>query len=87
MHAAKYAGVALIQIRDVPEDVYETIRLRARRAGQSIQAYMLARTIELARRPTPAEVLADLEADLDQRPTLAIDTEAVIADRDAGRPR
>ena len=48
---------------------------------------MLARTIELARRPTPAEVLADLEADLDQRPTLAIDTEAVIADRDAGRPR
>jgi hypothetical protein len=67
--------------------VYETIRLRARRVGQSIQAYMLARTIELARRPTPAEVLADLEADLDQRPTLAIDTEAVIADRDAGRPR
>jgi antitoxin FitA len=79
--------MALIQIRDVPEDVYETIRRRARRAGQSIQAYMLARTIELGRRPTPSEVLADLETDLEQRPGLAIDSEALIADRDAGRPR
>lgn len=78
--------MALIQIRDVPEDVYETIRLRARRAGQSIQAYMLARTIEMGRRPTPREVLADLEADLGERPPLAIDAETVISDRDAGRP-
>ena len=78
--------MALIQIRDVPEDVYETIRLRARKAGQSIQAYMLARTIELGRRPTPSEVLGDLEADLKQRPDLEIDTEALMADRDAGRP-
>ena len=36
--------MALIQIRDVPEETYETIRRRARAAGQSIQAYMLART-------------------------------------------
>lgn len=79
--------MALIQIRDVPEDVYETIRLRARRAGQSIQGYMLARTIDIARRPTPGEVLADLEADLRGRPPLTIDAEALIAERDAGRPR
>jgi plasmid stability protein len=79
--------MALIQIRDVPEDVYETIRLRARRSGQSIQAYMLARTIEMGRRPTPSEVLADLEVDLERRPGLEIDTEALIADRDAGRPQ
>ena len=79
--------MALIQIRDVPEDVYETIRLRARRSGQSIQAYMLARTIEMGRRPTPSEVLADPEADLERRPGLEIDTEALIADRDAGRPQ
>jgi antitoxin FitA len=79
--------MALIQIRDVPEDVYETIRLRARRSGQSIQAYMLARTIEMGRRPTPSEVLADLEHDLERRPGLEIDSEALIADRDAGRPQ
>lgn len=79
--------MALIQIRDVPEDVYETIRRRARRAGQSIQAYMLSRTIEISQRPTPAEVLADLEADLRDRSPLAVDTKIVFADRDADRPR
>jgi hypothetical protein len=77
--------MALIQIRDVPEDAYETIRRRARRAGQSIQAYMLARTIEIARRPAAADVLADLEADLATRAELAVDTAGLIADRDAGR--
>ena len=78
--------MALIQIRDVPDDVYESIRRRAKRAGQSIQAYMLARTIELGRRPTPDEVIATLEAELGDRPPLAIDTDALLADRDAGRP-
>jgi plasmid stability protein len=78
--------MALIQIRDVPEDVYESIRRRARRDGQSIQAYMLARTVEIGRRPTPDEVLADLEADLAQRPSLRVDTETLLADRDADRP-
>ncbi|MDD9371246.1 MAG: hypothetical protein PV358_14100 [Acidimicrobiales bacterium] len=78
--------MALIQIRDVPEDVYESIRRRARRAGQSIQAYMLARTVEIGRRPTPDEVLADLEADLAQRSSLRVDTDTLLADRDADRP-
>jgi plasmid stability protein len=78
--------MALIQIRDVPEDVYEAIRRRARRAGQSIQAYMLARTVEIGRRPTPDEVLADLEADLAARPPLAVDTDALLTDVDADRP-
>lgn len=72
--------MALIQIRDVPEDAYETIRRRARKSGQSIQAYMLARVIELSRRPSPAEVLADLEADLASRPATLLDTAALIGD-------
>jgi antitoxin FitA len=78
--------MALIQIRDVPDDVYESIRRRAKRAGQSIQAYMLARTIEIGRRPTPDEVIAALEAELGDRPPLAIETDALLADRDDGRP-
>lgn len=78
--------MALIQIRDVPEDVYESIRRRARRAGQSIQAYMLARTVEIGRRPTPDEVLADLESDLAQRPALRVDTNDLLTDRDTDRP-
>lgn len=78
--------MALIQIRDVPEDVYETIRRRARRAGQSIQAYMLARTVEIGRRPTPDDVVADLESDLARRRPLAVDTDTLLAARDADRP-
>lgn len=78
--------MALIQIRDVPEDVYESIRRRARRAGQSIQAYMLARTIEIGRRPSPDEVIAALEAELAGRSPLSVDTDTLLADRDADRP-
>ena len=78
--------MALIQIRDVPEDVYESIRRRARRAGQSIQAYMLARTIEIGRRPSPDEVIAALEAELAGRSPLSVDTDTLLADPDADRP-
>jgi antitoxin FitA len=78
--------MALIQIRDVPEDVYETIRRRARESRQSIQAYMLERITEMGRRRTPAEVIADLRADLAARPPLEIDTEQLIADINSDRP-
>jgi antitoxin FitA len=72
--------MALIQIRDVPEPVYETIRRRARRAGQSIQAYMLARTIELAERPSVSEVIERLETDLAGRAALEVDNDQLLAD-------
>ncbi|MDQ3544091.1 MAG: antitoxin [Actinomycetota bacterium] len=78
--------MALIQIRDVPEETYETIRRRARQAGQSIQAYMLARTVEFARYPTADEVIDDLERELAKRPQLAIDTDQLLADIRSGRP-
>lgn len=56
--------MATIQIRDLPEDAYETIRLRARAAGQSIQAFMRDRVIEMARRPTKDEAWAAVESAL-----------------------
>ena len=54
--------MATIQIRDVPEDVYETIRRRARAGGQSIQAYMRQQVIDSARRRSKEEALAELDA-------------------------
>jgi antitoxin FitA len=56
--------MATIQIRDVPESAYETIRRRARAAGQSIQAYMRGQVIELASRPTKAEAVAAIDGAL-----------------------
>ncbi len=46
-----------VQIKDVPDDVHATLRLRAATAGQSLQEYLRARLTEDARRPTLAEVL------------------------------
>lgn len=43
--------MATIQIRDISEEAYETIRRRARAAGQSIQAYMKKQIERLASEP------------------------------------
>ena len=76
--------VATIQIRDIPEDAYETIRLRARAAGQSIQAYMRDQVIALAAQPTKDEVVAAIKAVLarEGRPATMAD---IVADVEADR--
>ena len=76
--------VATIQVRDIPDEVYETIRLRARAAGQSIQAYMRDQVIALASQPTKDDVVAAIQAVLakEGRPTTMAD---VLADVEADR--
>ena len=49
--------MATIQVREIPEDLYEVLRHRARRAGQSMQAYMRAQLVALAERPTKQEAV------------------------------
>lgn len=56
--------MATIQIREVPESAYEILRRRARRAGQSIQAYMRDQVIVMAARPTKEEAVALIETTL-----------------------
>jgi hypothetical protein len=46
-----------IQIRNVPEDVHRTLRVRAAEAGMSLSEYLLDRISRDARRPTVAEVI------------------------------
>lgn len=60
--------MATIQIRDLPDETYETIRQRAARAGQSIQNYMREELIALAARRTRSEVLAAVESGLAEHP-------------------
>jgi plasmid stability protein len=45
-----------VQIKNVPPDVHQILRDRAGRAGQSLQAYLLAELLEQAHRPTNKEV-------------------------------
>jgi uncharacterized protein (DUF1778 family) len=72
--------MALLQIRDVPDDVHDVIRRRARARGQSIQGFMLEAVVQLARQPDASEVLAELERDLANRPSLSVDFSDVQAD-------
>lgn len=69
-----------IQIREVPEEAYEVIRRRARAEGTSIQAYMLARVVELAARPTQAEAIAAIEAALARYGPAGASPESITAD-------
>ena len=77
--------MAAIQIRELPEDVYETIRRRARAAGQSIQAYMRDQVVEMAGRRTKHEAWAAVESALDAEdspgPTLIGILDALADDR------
>ena len=47
--------MAHIQIRNVPPSVHETMKARARKAGMSLQEYLLAEITESAGTPTVEE--------------------------------
>ncbi|MGH9071191.1 MAG: FitA-like ribbon-helix-helix domain-containing protein [Acidimicrobiales bacterium] len=47
-----------IQIRNVPDEVHRTLRVRAASAGESLSAYVLAEIERVAERPPVADVLA-----------------------------
>jgi len=46
-----------ITIRDVPDQARDRLAARAARSGQSLQAYLRARLIELAERPDRSDLL------------------------------
>ncbi|EWM16139.1 antitoxin [Kutzneria sp. 744] len=76
--------VPTIQIRDLPDDTYRTIRLRAEGAGQSIQAYMRDQVIAIAAKKTKEEVIAVIEAGLAE--SGGADPDKILAYRDEERP-
>lgn len=47
----------MIQIRNVPEDVHRTLKMRAAAVGLSLSDYLLREIERTARRPTMDEVL------------------------------
>lgn len=51
----------MIQIRNVPDGVHRTLKVRAARAGMSLSDYLLTELRDLAQRPTPEEMRAHLE--------------------------
>jgi plasmid stability protein len=60
MGAVRYHEVMTkaVQIRDIPDESLDVMRVRAAAEGMSLQAYLRRVVIEAASSPTVAEVLA-----------------------------
>ena len=69
-----------VTIRNLPEEVLATIRKRAQRSGESMQAYIWKRLVADASRPTPAEIVerARLRLAAGGYPTEPIDVPAYM---------
>ena len=79
------SAMATIQVREIPEETYEILRRRARRAGQSIQAYMREQVIAMASRQTKEEAIAVIEATLRRAGVAGPSPESILEDIAAGR--
>jgi plasmid stability protein len=76
--------VPSVQIKNVPPDVHEVLRGRAQRAGQSLQAYLLAELEAQASRPTNRELFERIDRECSGgRLPLARAAKLVREDRDA----
>ena len=73
-----------IQIRNIPEPVYDEIRRRARIRNQSIQQYMLAEVHRLTQRPDKEELIQRIER-FKARAGIELDVEQMLADLEADR--
>lgn len=76
--------MSTLQIRDVPEDIKQVLKVRAAQAGQSLSEYALAELRRSAERPTLAELTARIQArGGPTRPLEPSAAEILRAERDA----
>jgi plasmid stability protein len=73
-----------ITIRDVPDETRDELASRAALSGRSLQEYLRAQLIELARRPD-AQALAARVRDRKHRTGSRLSAESILARRDADR--
>jgi antitoxin FitA len=71
MHMTK-----MIQIRNVPDELHHTLKVRAAKAGMTLSDYLLSEIEKVAARPTLAEMMERLRHDppveLDESPDVII---------------
>lgn len=76
--------MASITIRDVPEETRDALAARAAGSGRSLQEYLRAQLIDLARRPEPEALMARVR-ERKRRTGTRLGTEAILGHRDADR--
>jgi plasmid stability protein len=73
-----------ITIRDVPSETRDELAARAARGGRSLQEYLRAELIELARRPDIGALMAGVRARKISTGT-KLSPARIVKHRDAGR--
>lgn len=76
--------MAAITIRDVPDETRDELAARAASSGRSLQEYLRAELIELARRPDAEALMARIR-DRKQRTGSRLSTEAILGHVDSDR--
>lgn len=66
---ANVIHMKMIQIRNVPDDLHRTLKVRAARLGMSLSDYLLSEISEIADKPTLTEHLEGLT----QRESVSVD--------------
>ena len=66
----------MIQIRNVPEDLHRTLKVRAAKAGMTLSDYLLSEIEQVAKKPTMREwlerVSRDEPVELDEPPDVIL---------------
>jgi plasmid stability protein len=70
-----------LQVRDVPDDVHEVLRVRAAQAGLSLAEYLRREVSLLARRPTREEFFVRVSSRTDVKTTTREIVAAIHAER------
>ena len=73
-----------ITVRDVPQETRDELAARAARSGRSLQEYLRAQLIELARRPDQGALVAGIRV-RKARTGSRLSPERILAHRDAER--
>ena len=66
----------MIQIRNVPDDLHRTLKVRAAQVGMTLSGYLLSEIEQVAAKPTLAEMMERLRqrepVELDEPPDVTI---------------
>ena len=72
-------------VRNVPTEIHATLVRRADAEGRSLQEYVMSLLKDSAGKPTMAEVMAEIEANLAANPVPSMSTEEIVATIREGR--
>jgi plasmid stability protein len=72
----------MIQIRNVPDGLHRTLKVRAAQAGMTLSDYLLAELRRVAERPTPEELWTRIRSRSRVRPGVAV-VDVVRGERDS----